>query len=387
MASKKFFFTLDLAGNQIKNQGVPQALADAANKGYVDDNLGTAVTTLEGTISALEASLAADLASAVSDLEALVSSTDAAARNDIQGIINGLPPKKACSTISVAPITLSGLQTIDGYAVQANNRVLVAGQGGDIETPHADNGIYVAAAGAWARADDLDAADEMIAGMFVPVNEGTNYGDTQWFLVTDGIITPGTTAIRFDRYGAADAVVAGDGLERDGHTLSVKSADEEQLTVTSAGVGIEPTFIAYLLDLANSTNNLETSRIIGLLAYIRAVKLNEFTAPDGDVNLASQKLTNLAAPTDASDAATLGYVQSQVGNRFFNTTIGDGAATTYTVAHGLSSKRVIVQIYNDTTGATVEANVTRTTLNDIEVVFDGVTPAANEFAVLVTKVA
>ena len=387
MASKKFFFTLDLAGNQIKNQGTPQALADAANKGYVDDNLSTAVSTLEGTIDALESTLNANLASAVADLEALVASTDATARNDIQGIINGLPPKKACAAISTSTITLSGLQTIDGYALQAGDRVLVAGQGGDIVTPNAANGVYVAGSGAWVRAEDLDASDEMIAGMFVPVNQGTNYGDTQWFLVTDGIITPGTTAIRFDRYGAADAVVAGDGLERDGHTLSVKSADETKLTVTASGVGVEPTFISYLLDLANSTNNLDTDRINGLIEFIHAVKLNELSAPDGDVNLASNKLTNLAAPEDSSDAATLGYVQSQVGNRFFSALVGDGSAVVFTVTHGLGSKQVIVQLYNESTGATVDAAVVRSTVNAVQITFDGITPATDEFRVLITKVA
>lgn len=387
MASKKFFFTLDLAGNQIRNQGTPVALADAANKGYVDNNLSTAVSTLEGTISALESTLTANLDSAKAQLEALIASTDATARNDIQGLINGLPPKKACAVISTGTITLSGLQTIDGYAVQAGDRVLVAGQGGDIDTPNAANGIYVAATGAWARASDLDSLDEMIPGMFVPVNQGTVYGDTQWFLLTDGIITPGTTPVRFDRYGAADAVVAGDGLQRDGHVLSVKSADATKLTVGATGVGVEPTFISYLLDLANSTNNLTTDRITGLLTFIRAVKLNEFTAPDGDVNLASQKLTNLAAPTDASDAATLGYVQSQVGNRFYSTLVGDGSAVEFTVTHGLSTKQVIVQLYNENSGATVDASVVRSTINNVVITFDGVTPAPGEFTVLITKVA
>lgn len=387
MATKKFFFSLDLAGNLVKNQAAPVAISDGSNKGYVDDSIDTAVTTINGQLSALESALQADLASAVADLESLVATTDTNARTDIQGIINGLPPKKACNAISTTPITLSGVQTVDGVSLVAGNRVLVAGQGGDIDTPDVDNGVYVVAAGAWSRAEDLDSSDEVIPGMFVPVNQGTTYGDTQWFLLTDGIITPGTTALRFDRYGAADSVVAGDGLERDGHILNVVSADDEQLTVSASGVAVNPTFISYLLDLANSTNNLTTDRITGLLAFIHAVKLNELAAPDGEVSLSNQKLTNVASPEDSSDASTKGYVDTLVSGRNYSTRIGNGSDTVFTVTHNLGSKEVLVQLYSESSGATVDAAVVRTTNNAVQITFDGITPASNEFRVLIVKVA
>lgn len=41
-----------------------------------------------------------------------------------------------------------------------------------------------------------------------------------------------------------------------------------------------------------------------------AIKLNEFGAPDADVSLNSQKITNLATPTSSADAATKAYVDA-----------------------------------------------------------------------------
>lgn len=383
MANKKFYFNLDLVNNKALNVATPTARTDGAPKGYVDDSLSTAVTDLEGQISSLTSASQASLDTAIDDLNAAILAAKNEVRTEIQGILNGLPPRQACKVISTSAITLSGTQTIDGVSLMVGDRVLVAGQGGSTSSAHINNGIYVVSAGAWTRAADADSSEETIPGMFVPVNEGSSYGDTQWFLLTDGVITPGTTPQRYDRYGASDAVVAGDGLERDGNVLSVKSADTDQLSVSASGVGVVPSFIAYLLDLANSTGNLATNRITGLLAYIRGVKLNEFAAPDGDVSLSGNKITNLAAPVDSTDAATKGYIDAKVGNRFYSTLIGNNSATSFTVTHSLDSKQVIVQVYSDATGATVEADVVRTTANAVSVSFDGVTPANDEFRVLV----
>lgn len=55
-------------------------------------------------------------------------------------------------------ITLSGLPVIDGYQTVAGDRVLVTGQ-----TTAMQNGIYVAATGAWSRADDCAIGDVLKA--------------------------------------------------------------------------------------------------------------------------------------------------------------------------------------------------------------------------------
>lgn len=95
----------------------------------------------------------------------------------------GVTGVKTVLVATTANITLSGVQTIDGIALVAGNRVLVKDQ-----TNAAENGIYVVAdPGAWSRAKDAD-GDLEIAGSFVNVQAGTANGGKQYattFKATD----------------------------------------------------------------------------------------------------------------------------------------------------------------------------------------------------------
>jgi len=88
---------------------------------------------------------------------------------------------------TTANITLSGEQTIDGY-LTSTSRVLVKNQ-----SSGADDGIYVTAAGAWARATDFDQTAEVVQGSFVLVQNGDSQRGS-WVLVTADPITVGSTA-------------------------------------------------------------------------------------------------------------------------------------------------------------------------------------------------
>lgn len=99
---------------------------------------------------------------------------------------------RVASTANIAALT--GLLTIDGVVLIAGDRVLVKDQ-----VTGADNGIYIAAAGAWARATDADTGAELSAGATIPVEAGTANADTLWSLTNDGTITIGTTALTFAR--------------------------------------------------------------------------------------------------------------------------------------------------------------------------------------------
>lgn len=125
-------------------------------------------------------------------------SGDAVNYGQLQAATAGLDVKASVRAISTSNITLSGAQTIDGVSVVAGNRVLVAGQ-----TTGANNGIYVAASGAWTRSTDADVSAEVTAGMFTFVEEGTLYQDTGWVLVTNDAITLGTTELVFTQFSAA----------------------------------------------------------------------------------------------------------------------------------------------------------------------------------------
>jgi hypothetical protein len=74
-------------------------------------------------------------------------------------------PVRATTT---ANLVLNGLQTIDGIALAANDRVLVKNQASG-----ADNGIYLASTGSWTRASDFQGNRAAVDGTLVLVRLGT----------------------------------------------------------------------------------------------------------------------------------------------------------------------------------------------------------------------
>lgn len=100
--------------------------------------------------------------------------------------------KEPCRVATTGNITLSGLQTIDGVALSAGDRVLVKAQ-----TSAVDNGVYVAASGAWSRATDFDSAGEVVGGTQVLVTSGTTQASNVYRVAGDGAMTIGTSAIVF----------------------------------------------------------------------------------------------------------------------------------------------------------------------------------------------
>ncbi|SEN18792.1 Phage tail-collar fibre protein [Pseudomonas sp. ok272] len=103
-----------------------------------------------------------------------------------------LDSKQSVRVATTANIVLSGLLTLDTIVLVAGDRVLVKNQ-----AAAKDNGLYVAAAGAWARATDADTSAKVTPALLVSVEQGTTQADTRWQLITDGAIVLGTTALTF----------------------------------------------------------------------------------------------------------------------------------------------------------------------------------------------
>lgn len=103
----------------------------------------------------------------------------------------------AASTVRVAStanvnIATGTLLTIDGITLVVGDRVLLKNQ-----SVASQNGVYVAANGAWSRSDDLNTSAEMIPGTKIYVETGTTQGGTNWELSTPNPITLGTTDLIF----------------------------------------------------------------------------------------------------------------------------------------------------------------------------------------------
>lgn len=73
------------------------------------------------------------------------------------------------------PITMSGIQTIDGISLVAGNRVLVKNQ-----TDPTENGVYTVLSNLWRRETDLDSDSDIKPGLFISVNSGNTNKYTCW---------------------------------------------------------------------------------------------------------------------------------------------------------------------------------------------------------------
>lgn len=96
------------------------------------------------------------------------------------------------------------------------------------------------------------------------------------------------------------------------------------------------------------------------------------TGNDFDVNVGNGIIIS-------SDAVA---VDPAVVTRKFATSVGNGSLTTITVTHNLNTLDVQVQVYEVSTGATVECDHTRTGVNAVDVVF-AVAPTTNQYRVVV----
>lgn len=103
---------------------------------------------------------------------------------------SGLAIKQACLVATTANITLSGLQTIDGVLLVANDRVLVKSQ-----TTASENGIYTASSGNWTRSVDWDGTHEIARGTQVLVMTGTVNALKNFSIRTADPLVIGTTSL------------------------------------------------------------------------------------------------------------------------------------------------------------------------------------------------
>jgi len=108
------------------------------------------------------------------------------------GITGNLGIKAPCRCATTANITLSGLQTIDGITVVANDRVLVKDQ-----TDTTQNGVYNASSSTWQRALDFDGVNDVVSGTLVVINSGTTNANTVWKLNATNPISFDTTELTF----------------------------------------------------------------------------------------------------------------------------------------------------------------------------------------------
>ncbi len=123
----------------------------------------------------------------------------------INGITTSVAIKAPVRVATTANITLSGLQTIDGVTVVADDRVLVKNQ-----TTGSENGIYNVASTAWSRAKDFNGSGDVVQGTRVLINAGSTYTGMEAHITTANDITIGTTSLAFALTTIIDTAIAVD---------------------------------------------------------------------------------------------------------------------------------------------------------------------------------
>lgn len=230
--------------------------------------------------------------------------TDGANKQYVDNKFRGFVLKDSVRAATTANIALSGTQTIDGVALSVSDRVLVKNQ-----TTAEDNGIYVVAAGAWARSTDADADAEVKAGLTVFVSEGTANGNELWSLSTDDPIVVGTTELVFTQTGGNVAsYLGGAGMTLDGNTFNVNTASTARIVVNADNIdlatvsqGTGGSFVKVTIDsYGRITDNqaVGSSDITTALGYtpVNNAKLIWNEAIGGTVNGVNTSFTIAAAP-------------------------------------------------------------------------------------------
>jgi hypothetical protein len=98
-----------------------------------------------------------------------------------------------CRVATTGPLTLSGLQTVDGIALIDGDRVLVWQQADETT-----NGIYAASSGTWVRTTDAASNTQFFDGMAVVVARGTQAGQIFLCTSTDDPVIVGTSLLTFE---------------------------------------------------------------------------------------------------------------------------------------------------------------------------------------------
>lgn len=181
--------------------------------------------------------------------------------------------KAPCVVAAIANITLSGEQTINSVACVAGDRVVPTAQ-----TNPAENGIWVCATGAWARASDWSDARDVVSGICIPT-PGSLYQAT-----FTGDFTAGTTAVTMTDVSSATTAAAAAASEAAALASEQAAAASEAAAAASAATA-EAYAIPSVQTLTSSSGVVTISVSSDYVAY--TLTLTE--------NVTSWSFTNLPA--------------------------------------------------------------------------------------------
>ena len=235
--------------------------------------------------------------------------------------ISDIDYKQAVRVLSSSNVTLVGgaPSSVDGVNLVVGDRILVNGQ-----SNAAQNGLYqvqtlgTGSNGTWTRTSDGNQDGEIQPGMIVMVTQGTEYADTPWKLITNGVIEIGVTELVFEEnYSLAFGNVFANG------TAVVANVVSAALTLT-AGDNISI--------VGNNTSKSVTIAVTG-------ISLNSISNGTSNVTVVSSNgnVTVGVAGNEVAEFSTIGLDVtgnitsgniSAIGNISGNYILGNGSQLT-----------------------------------------------------------
>jgi hypothetical protein len=368
----------------------------------------------------------------------------AATKQYVDSVAEGLHIHASVAAATTASVDLgTAPAAIDGVTLVDQMRVLVKDQSSASENGIY---VYDEDSGALVRADDYNTAGEIQAGDFVFVSGGSTYNNTGWvqendvttlgtdpivwdqfsgagtFVAGNGLTLTGTsfsidTAVTVDVNSEqtltnktltspevtglyiADTGFVVEGTDNEHETTVVFTDATEDRTITfKNGTGT----VAFTTDIPTNTDGLSegTSNLYftderaedAIGAILTDTATVDLTYSDNgasagtisaDVILKASDSYLLSASGLAVDVATLETkLVTDSFTRKASASVGNGTNTSFALIHSLNTRDVQVQIYDNATYDTVEADVVRTDADTVTVSFS-VAPASNAYRVVV----
>ena len=368
----------------------------------------------------------------------------AATKQYVDSVAEGLHIHASVAAATTASVDLgTAPAAIDGVTLVDQMRVLVKDQSSASENGIY---VYDEDSGALVRADDYNTAGEIQAGDFVFVSGGSTYNNTGWvqendvttlgtdpivwdqfsgagtFVAGNGLTLTGTsfsidTAVTVDVNSEqtltnktltspevtglyiADTGFVVEGTDNEHETTVVFTDATEDRTITfKNGTGT----VAFTTDIPTNTDGLSegsTNKYFtderaedAIGAILTDTATVDLTYSDNgasagtisaDVILKASDSYLLSASGLAVDVATLETkLVTDSFTRKASASVGNGTNTSFALIHSLNTRDVQVQIYDNATYDTVEADVVRTDADTVTVSFS-VAPASNAYRVVV----
>lgn len=222
--------------------------------------------------------------------------TDAATKQYVDNVAQGLSPKTSVRVVATSNVTQSGTQTIDSVALSAGDTVLCIAQ-----TTGSQNGSWTVASGAWTRTPDFADVNDASRSPYWFVGEGTQNAGNGYVMVT-WPYTIGVTSLVYTQFTGAGEIIAGNGISKSGNTLSI----DTNVTVDK-----------------NTAQTL-TNKSIAATQLTGALQAAQFPALTGDVTTTAGNL----ATTIANGAVSLAKMANLAANSVIGNATGSAAVPT-----------------------------------------------------------